>query len=344
MSVVGALMALVIIAAPGTPAQSAPLEATPSPVRILLTGDSLTQGSDGDFTWRYRLWHFLSGVPVDFVGPRDDLFDQDTQSHGCHLYADPAFDPDHAAVSGTAFLVAPYSAEELISTYHPSVVVQAAGINDLVWLQRPPAAVAADAGEFVRRARSVDADVDVILVPLPQFWFAQVIEYNRLLRDVAARLDTPTSRVIAAQTDQGIALSVDTYDLVHLASTGEVTFAAAVADALSSLGIGSPPPRPLPRVPNGPRQVAEISVRAGVRSFVLTWTDPPGGSAEYAWIRDTTAKRAWRRLPFPLLGGRFVRRGLVPGHRYAIRLQAAKEAAVSELHSRTVYVVPRKRR
>ena len=47
------------------------------PVRILLVGDSVTQGSAGDWTWRYRLWkHFdAAGVAVDFVGPRNDLYD-----------------------------------------------------------------------------------------------------------------------------------------------------------------------------------------------------------------------------------------------------------------------------
>ena len=45
------------------------------PVRILLLGDSVTQGSIGDWTWRYRLWqHFAdAGVAVDFVGPESDL-------------------------------------------------------------------------------------------------------------------------------------------------------------------------------------------------------------------------------------------------------------------------------
>lgn len=344
MTVAAVLGALLLTAGIHSPAAGGAHVVSSGSVPILLAGDSLTQGSDGDFTWRYRLWHFLAGTSVDFVGPRDDLFDQDAQAQGSHLYADPAFDTDHGAVWGTAFQMAPYRAEDLIAQYQPSVVVQAAGMNDLVWLQRPPTAVAADAAEFVRRSRSVDAEIDVILVPLPQVWFAQVVEYNRLLRDVAAQLDTPASRVIAAQTDQGIAAFVDTYDLAHLANTGEITFAAALADALSALGIGSPPPRVLPEVRNGPRQVADLRLTPRVRGFVLQWTDPPGASEEYAWLRDVTAKQAWHRLPRPLFGGRFVLRGLVPGHRYAVRLQAAKQAAISELYSRTVWVVPTARK
>ena len=55
--------------------------AAPDPVRIMIIGDSVAQGSSGDWTWRYRLWQTLtsSGVPFDLVGPHDDLFDVATE-------------------------------------------------------------------------------------------------------------------------------------------------------------------------------------------------------------------------------------------------------------------------
>lgn len=54
---------------PAAPVPSGPVE------RIMVVGDSITQGSSGDYTWRYRLWRHLTdrGVRVDLVGPRDDL-------------------------------------------------------------------------------------------------------------------------------------------------------------------------------------------------------------------------------------------------------------------------------
>ncbi|WP_017570601.1 GDSL-type esterase/lipase family protein [Nocardiopsis halotolerans] len=41
------------------------------PRRIMLAGDSMTQGANGDRTWRYHLWNHLSSVVegLDFVGP-----------------------------------------------------------------------------------------------------------------------------------------------------------------------------------------------------------------------------------------------------------------------------------
>lgn len=42
-----------------------------APMRIMIVGDSISQGHEGDWTWRYRLWQWVNaqGVPVDFVGP-----------------------------------------------------------------------------------------------------------------------------------------------------------------------------------------------------------------------------------------------------------------------------------
>lgn len=40
-------------------------------LRVLVVGDSMTQGAEGDFTWRYRIWEWFrnNGVDVKFVGP-----------------------------------------------------------------------------------------------------------------------------------------------------------------------------------------------------------------------------------------------------------------------------------
>src|SRR5262245_42446727 len=75
------------------PAGSTPARAA-DPVRILLVGDSMTQGSSGDWTWRYRLWQHLSehGVSFDLVGPRTDLWEYVEAHDGSQAYIDPNFD------------------------------------------------------------------------------------------------------------------------------------------------------------------------------------------------------------------------------------------------------------
>ena len=73
------------------------------PGRVLILGDSVARGAEGDWTWRYRLWKRLqatAAAPVDFVGPRDDLYDYLTKGFGNHEYVDPGFDADHASRAG----------------------------------------------------------------------------------------------------------------------------------------------------------------------------------------------------------------------------------------------------
>lgn len=57
-------------------------------------GDSMTIGSAGEHTWRYRMWQHLRatyGGPFKIVGPRETLYDKSTGSPDSHEYADPEF-------------------------------------------------------------------------------------------------------------------------------------------------------------------------------------------------------------------------------------------------------------
>jgi hypothetical protein len=40
-------------------------------MRVMIVGDSMTQGAQGDWTWRYRIWEWFQdqSIAVDFVGP-----------------------------------------------------------------------------------------------------------------------------------------------------------------------------------------------------------------------------------------------------------------------------------
>jgi hypothetical protein len=47
------------------------LQRRQAPISVMVVGDSITQGHEGDWTWRYRLWEWFrdEGIAVDFVGP-----------------------------------------------------------------------------------------------------------------------------------------------------------------------------------------------------------------------------------------------------------------------------------
>lgn len=40
-------------------------------IRVLIVGDSMTHGFQGDHTWRYRIWEWFrdQGIAVTLVGP-----------------------------------------------------------------------------------------------------------------------------------------------------------------------------------------------------------------------------------------------------------------------------------
>ncbi|MBT8193317.1 MAG: hypothetical protein KJP22_07950 [Acidimicrobiia bacterium] len=76
------MLAAVIVVAPPEAVAAAPL-------KILLAGDSITEGSGGDTAYRCDLWDALGGA-VDLVGTRTDVEDCGTAG----------FDADHAAQGG----------------------------------------------------------------------------------------------------------------------------------------------------------------------------------------------------------------------------------------------------
>ena len=83
-------------------APAAAPDPTTDPTRILLTGDSMSNGFSGDFTWRYFFDQHLrdSHVNFDFVGPWSDLLNRYDQTWGNHEYAVCGFDQDHYARGG----------------------------------------------------------------------------------------------------------------------------------------------------------------------------------------------------------------------------------------------------
>jgi hypothetical protein len=46
---------------------SAALDSRANAISVMVVGDSMTQGKEGDWTWRYRLWEWFNdqGVQVD---------------------------------------------------------------------------------------------------------------------------------------------------------------------------------------------------------------------------------------------------------------------------------------
>ena len=208
--------------------------------RVLLFGDSITHGRDGDWTWRYRLWQRLqdSGERgIDFVGPANDLH---SASNG---YQDPLFDRDHASQWGTRLGSPAYSPSELGHVYRPDVVVVELGVNDLRH-DATPAEVEESMRGTVEELREAAPGVDVVVVHVPVVTVAGATELNVRYDRLASELDTTDERVLVAPADVGFVpdpaqLGADSYDGLHPSAHGELKIASAVAGALVQLGIGA---------------------------------------------------------------------------------------------------------
>ncbi len=343
-SVLGTLIVLLTLAVVPT-ARAVGDGSSPDPVRVLLVGDSVTNGSSGDWTWRYRLWQHLQavGAGVDLVGPRDTVSDADNIFQQNLDYIDPDFDRDHAARGGMRFEVPDVPVEQLVEEFHPDVVVELLGVNDLVFGDATPQRLITRVHAFVAEARAADPGLRIVLGHVPQRFFSSFEEYNHLLDEAAAELDTPESPVEVASFGSGFRDPEDLYDLAHPNAAGEVLVASGVADALARLGVGESYPRPLPTVPLGPRLVPTLTASAGDEQVDLSWSAWRGSNRQLVWQRDLTTDGEWREVTPPVPNATYVIAGLANGHTYEFRLRPVKGYWPAELdiHSNVVRATPR---
>lgn len=103
-------------------------EPEPGPLRVMVEGDSISQGFAGDHTWRYWLAEEFrkQGVPLQMVGPYTTLRD------GTERYLVPFDQRAHASRSGSTIDWHLSRAREWVATYQPDVVVIELGTNDII--------------------------------------------------------------------------------------------------------------------------------------------------------------------------------------------------------------------
>lgn len=334
--VVGAALILAPPAGAGSPTEydpACPPAATPppesDPLRIMLAGDSITNGTSGDYTWRYFLYERLvaSGEVVDFVGPWSDIVDNTTYEWGQHDYAACDFDQDHFARGGAKLAEqleqAPYGrpGESKIqwatSYYAPDVVVGFFGYNDLSQPRvrgdatSQPYSVAellANAKVFIDEVREANPAATIMMVNLAVAEIPngspgnqRLVElaplYNAELARQVALWTTPESEVVlgdAARYWRGL---VDTHDGAHPTAQGEVNLAAGIARSFSEqLGIGEVPDLPLPEMPSGPRVPPVLSGSVGDGFVRLSWRPVPGATRMLVYCRGLGSTE-WNQLP-----------------------------------------------
>jgi lysophospholipase L1-like esterase len=335
-------------AGPGTAsaaAQPAPCPAVPgqptggSP-RIMIVGDSITQGSSGDYTWQYRLYEHLraDGVSPQMVGPYNWLFNNVTNVQGDCSYANPRFERASDALWGTTLFAEKNAIRAKVARYRPGYLLVLLGLDDIFWYGISQPDMAANLKGFIAAARAAKPRIRIVLGLIPPdihqqtepAFAASIATFNKTISSTAARLSTTASPVAVAHDGTGINVAADLWDGTHPNANGEVRIAAGFADALASrFHLGRAYPTPFPVLPTGPLTSPGLTVTPSSTAgqVALSWTLAPGANGYYVYLRDVTMNQTtFTKLPWPLspTGSPWTASLLSSGDTYAFKLQACK--------------------
>ncbi|MFF6997505.1 GDSL-type esterase/lipase family protein [Streptomyces sp. NPDC008313] len=211
-------------------------------LRFMPVGDSMTIGSAGEHTWRYRLWQHLRdtyGGPFALVGPRETLYDKALDAPVSHEYADPDFPRAHLAGWGEGWQHLALLIGDAVRDTGADVLLVSLGLIDLGFYTNAEQ-TARNVRRFVAAAREASPRVRMVLLPvIPNVraatdapFAAQVTLFNELLAKTVADLDEPASPLLLASVPESYDIALDTYDGTHPNTSGEHKLAAAFAGAM----------------------------------------------------------------------------------------------------------------
>jgi hypothetical protein len=211
-------------------------------LRFMPVGDSMTIGSTGDHTWRYRIWRHLCethGGPFTLVGPRETLYDKTADAPTSYAYADPDFPRGHLAGWGEGWQQMAPLIRDAVRTTRADVLLVSLGLIDLGFYTNAEQ-TAANARLFTTEARAANPGIAMVWLPVipnvraanDEPFAAQVTLFNDLLAKTAADLDERNSPILLASIPPAWDIHTDTYDGTHPNASGEHRLAEAFAEAM----------------------------------------------------------------------------------------------------------------
>ncbi|MEU9960721.1 SGNH/GDSL hydrolase family protein [Streptomyces sp. NPDC050982] len=220
-------------------------------LRFMPVGDSMTIGSAGEHTWRYRIWQHLRatyGGPFKIVGPRETLYDKASETADSYEYADQDFPRAHLAGWGEGWHHLTPLIADTVRRSRADVLLVSLGLIDLGFYTNA-AQTAENARTFIAEARSANPRVAMVLLPvIPNTraetdapFAREVALFNELLAKTVADLDEPGSPLLLASVPPSYDITHDTYDGTHPNASGEHKLAAAFAEAMhQAWDVGGP--------------------------------------------------------------------------------------------------------
>ena len=277
----------------------------------MVVGDSISQGLEGDYTWRYRLKERLAATAtdVDFVGPWSgttripshySTSSQPAVHDGAYRPGISFTDSQNLAQWGWQMAQAKWDIASNVATYQPDYLLVELGFNDLGWFVSGPQGTADSLREFITNARAAKPDVRILVAnvvhrsplgdsnpDLPQ----KITDYNGLLPALVSSVSTSQSPVALVDLDGAYDYTTDSYDDLHPNVRGEYVIARAFANALAnrfSLGAAwadLPGSMPADLHPSPPTAVQVVRSGDGLQ---ISWTHSFGAGGYRLFTRDVT--------------------------------------------------------
>lgn len=218
-----ALLAALCLA--GAARATRPARAEALAVRIMPLGDSITSSVDGQYSYRYFLWHLLldAGYSVDFVGTLTGVYKGEP--------LDDDFDQNHEGHSG-------FRAQEILDELDtwlndigtpPDVVLIHLGTVDMVMGDSVSLTIS-ELGQIIDMLRLRNSKVKILLAQIipttNSEWRQRIILLNAQIPGLAKIKSNHISPVRVVDQYTGFDPVVDTWDGVHPDASGEIKIAA----------------------------------------------------------------------------------------------------------------------
>jgi hypothetical protein len=205
-----------------------------SSLRVMIVGDSLSQGKQGDYTWRYRIWQWFqeNNIAVDFVGPYwgtvppatasvpqpPPLYGTTTTSPMAGIAGGYARDVDsaflsncnHFAVWGRAAAVDKGLIEGVLQQNPADMMLLMLGFNDMGWFYSDAPGTIDSIETLVSNARAVNPNLKFAIANVPQRSFIigrqdlvdNTVTYNGLLPGAISKLTTEQSPIYLVDLEE----------------------------------------------------------------------------------------------------------------------------------------------
>jgi lysophospholipase L1-like esterase len=300
-------------------------------LKVMVVGDSMSEGHEGDWTWRYRLWQWFrdKNITVDFVGPYrgtkppprpaaptpPPLQGSPTpavvpaRSSGAYAAGASTFDSDHFALWGRQAAQAKSLIRQQVQTFQPDLLLVGLGFNDMGWFISDANGTLASMKSLVDEARAAKPGIDFALANVPQRTYiggrddliTKTDRYNDLLAHAIPTWDTPGSRVELVDWrgnyDCGPSACPAGYDGLHPNALGEYQIARAFEHTLHDrYALGNSVPAIPAQVPARPTPVpGNVTAAATPGGVTLTW-NAVFGALHYDVRYRAKGATAWNEL------------------------------------------------